>query len=76
MKQEPKNASAPRRLRFIRTPHYNGQFALSLGKETHFLLAWNRLIFSKSTRFIFTDTFYGPLCVRINGVRWRRSKGK
>ena len=33
-KQEPKNASAPRRLRFIRTPHYNGQFALSLGKES------------------------------------------
>ena len=33
-KQEPNNASAPRSLRFIRTPHYNGQFALSLGKES------------------------------------------
>ena len=22
----------------------------------------------KKARFIFTDTFYGPLCVRINGV--------
>ena len=24
-------------IRFIRTPHYNGQFALSLGKESSFL---------------------------------------
>ena len=46
----------------IRTPHYMyyGQFALSLGKESPYILSkFNPLN---------TDTFHGPLTVRINGV--------
>ena len=42
-----------------RTPHYYGQFALSLGKESPY-------IFSKFNP-LNTDTFYGPLSVCING---------
>ena len=38
------------------TPHYYGQFALSVGKESPY-------IFSKSDP-INTDTFYGPLSAR------------
>ena len=48
--------------RLIRTPHYMyyGQFALSLGKESPYILSkFNPLN---------TDTFHGPLTVRINGV--------
>ena len=47
--------------RLIRTPRYYGQFSFSLGKEAlKFCL--------NSTRLIQTDTFCGPLSVRINGV--------
>ena len=46
--------------RLIRTPHYYGQFALSLGKESPY-------IFSKFNP-LNTDTFHGPLSVRINRV--------
>ena len=42
----------------IRTTHYYGRFALSLGKERSY-------IFSKLNP-LSTDTFYGPLGVRIN----------
>ena len=49
-KQEPKNASAPRRLRFIRTPHYNGQFALSLGKESPIKGVWYQSFFNQNMR--------------------------
>ena len=43
----------------IRTPHYYGQFALSLEKESPY-------IFSKLNP-LNTDTFYGLLSVRIKG---------
>ena len=42
------------------TPHYYGQFDLSLGKQ-------GPSIFSKFNP-LNTDTFHGPLSVRINGV--------
>ena len=50
----------------LRTPRYFGQFSLSLGKESPYIL-------SNSTCLIYghpvtKDTFYGPLSVRINGV--------
>ena len=51
--------------RLIQTPHYYGQFAVSLGKKA--------LTFSlKSTRFIRThpvktDTLYDPLSALIRG---------
>ena len=41
--------------RLIRTPHYYGQFALSLGKESLY-------IFSKFN-LLNTNTLYGPLTV-------------
>ena len=56
--QTPHEARAEKCVKKQDTLHYNGQFALSLGEESPFSL--------KSTRFIFTDTFYGPLRVRIN----------
>ena len=46
--------------RFIRTPHYYGQFALSLGKESPY-------IFSKFNT-LNTDTFHGPFSVGFNGL--------
>ena len=46
--------------RFIRTPHYYGQFALSLGKERPY-------IFSKF-KTLNTDTFHGPFSVGFNGL--------
>ena len=46
--------------RLIRTPRYYGQFALSLGKESPY-------IFSQFNP-LNTDTWYGLLSVRINGV--------
>ena len=46
--------------RLIRTPHYYGQFSLSLGKE-------NSYIFSKLNP-LNTDTFFGPLSFCINRV--------
>ena len=48
----------------IWTPHYYGQFALSLGKESPY-------IFSKFDPHN-TDTFYGPLSVCINWVSLHR----
>ena len=44
----------------LQTPHYHGQFALSLGKESPYILSkFNPLN---------TDTFSGPLKGPINGV--------
>ena len=44
----------------IWTPHYYGQFALSLGKESPYIFAkFNPLI---------TDAFYGPLGVLFNRI--------
>ena len=46
--------------RFIRTPHYYEQFALSLGKESPY-------IFSKFNA-LNTDIFHGPFSVGFNGL--------
>ena len=67
------------------TPHYYGQFALSLRKESPYIFSkFNPL--NMNTPLIYTDTFYGPLSVRINmvwlyllacvvGVEWGRGLG-
>ena len=53
--------------RFIRTHHYYGQFALSLGKESPYIFSkFNPL--NTDTSLLRTVTFYGTLSVRINGV--------
>ena len=44
----------------LRTPHYYGQFALSIGKESPYIFSW----FNPLN----TDTFSGPLKSPINGV--------
>jgi len=44
----------------IQTPHYYGQFALSLGKESPYIFFRFDLLNM--------DTFYGPLSVHIKGV--------
>ena len=50
----------------MRTPHFYGEFALSLGKENPYILSkFNRL--TTDTPFIRT-LFYGPISVRTNGV--------
>ena len=50
----------------IRTPHFYGEFALSLGKQSPYNLSkFNRL--NTDTPFIRT-LFHGPFSVRINGV--------
>ena len=50
----------------IQTPHCYGQFALSLGKESPYILSkFNRL--NTDTPFI-RILFHGPFSVRINGV--------
>ena len=68
-----------------RTAHYYGQFALSLRKESPYIFSkFNRL--NMDTPLIYTDTFCGPLSVRINrvrlyllacvvGVEWGRGSG-
>ena len=43
--------------RSVRTPHYYGQFALSLGKESLYIF-----------NCLNTDTFYSLVSVRINGA--------
>ena len=52
--------------RLIGTPCYNGQFVLSLGKESPFIFSkFNPLNTDNPFNM---DTFYGPLSVRINSV--------
>ena len=51
----------------IRTPHYYGQLASSLGKESPLIFSKSNL--AKNGHPVNTDTFYGPLTVRgVNGV--------
>ena len=50
--------------RLIRTSHYCGQFALSLGKESPYIFTMKFQL----TLIYNTDTFYAPLGVRIIGV--------
>ena len=50
-----------------RTPHYYGQFALSLRKENPYIFSKFNLLIT-DTPLIYTDTFYGLSSVRINRV--------
>ena len=54
--------------RLIRTPHYYRQFAVSLGKESPYILFKFNLLYMGTTLIRTTDTFYDPHSVRIKGV--------
>ena len=53
-------------MRLIRTPHYYGQFALPLGKQSPYIFSkFNPL--NRDTQLIIKRTLLWPLSVCING---------
>ena len=56
----------------IRTPHYYGQFALCLGKESPLRSLWTQPA-SEYRHPVNKDTFFGPRRVLSKFIVWRRS---
>ena len=52
----------------IRTLHFYGQFALSLGKESPYIFSKFNLLYMGTPSIWTTDSFYNPHSVRIKGV--------
>ena len=55
-------------MRFVRTPHYYGQFALPLGKESPYIFSKFNPLNRDTPLIIYKDTFYSPSVSVLTGL--------